>query len=121
MKSKWIEHKDKRVFYSDFSGSGVEAQALREEGREVIATVTQEPLNSVLALSDVAGSVGTPENLAVMRSIVSKTTPHIRKRAVVGVSAAQRALLEIVNRITGEKKFSAFATAEQALDWLVAE
>lgn len=119
MKSHWITHGGKRIFLVDYSNFGSDAALMREEAKAIVEAVTREPLNSVLALSDVRGTAGTPENLSVMKSVVARTNRHVRRRAVVGVSGPRQALLDIVNRVTGNKQFAVFPDLDQAKDWLV--
>ncbi len=121
MKSKWIEHKGKPILYVDCSNFGSDSEALREEARAIIALVIQQPENSIRALSNAQGTVGTPENLNIMKSIVTRTTRYVRKRAVVGVSGIRVALLDIVNRVAGGKPFAAFTDEAAAKAWLVQE
>ena len=121
MKSKWIDHKGCRILYVDCSNYGSDSAALREEARAIIALVTQQPENSVLALSNALGTVGTPENLNILKGIVTRTTRFVRRRAVVGVTGIRRTLLDIVNRAAGGKAFSAFTDESSALDWLVTD
>ena len=52
MRSKWIEHKGRKIFYQDFSCLFFNAADVKAELREVQAVVLAEPSNSVLALSD---------------------------------------------------------------------
>jgi len=119
MKSKWIEYKGQRLFYVDCSNFGADSAGLREEARAIITLVTQEPENSVRALSNTQGTTGTPENLDILKGIVTRTTRFVRKRAVIGVSGIRKSLLDIVNRVTGGKPFASFNDETAAKDWLV--
>ena len=121
MKSRWIEHKGTRIFYVDLTNFGSDSAALREEAQAIIALVTQQPENSVRALSNTQGTVGTAENLAILKGIVTRTSRFVRRRAVVGVSGVRKALVDAVNRATGGKHFSPFADEQSAKDWLVGE
>ena len=121
MKSRWIVHNGKRLFYADFSNFGADSAVLKEESKAVVALVTQEPLDSVLALSDVRGTTGTPESLAIMKGVVSRTTRYVRKRATVGLSGIRRALIDAVNRLSGAKQFTCFDDVKAAEDWLTEE
>lgn len=119
MKSRWIVHNDQRIFFVDFTDFGSDAAALRAEAKAIIETVTQEPLNSVRSLSDARGTVGSPETLSIMRSIVARTNRYVRRRAIVGMTGPRRTLIEIMNRITGAKQFAMFDDADAAKDWLL--
>lgn len=119
MKSRWITHKGKRVFYGDYSNFGFDVEALRTEMEQVIKTVCSEPLHSVLVVSDVRGTKGSPQALAVLENVIRKTTPHIKRRAAIGVSSLQRAFVDMLNKLTGNVAMRTFDDLEQAKDWLV--
>ena len=121
MKSRWITHHGKRIFLVDFTDFGSDTALVREEAKGIVEVVTREPLNSVLALSDVRGTAGTLDNVTVMKSVVTRTNRHVRRRAVVGVGGVRQALLDMVNRVTGSKQFAVFHDLEAAKDWLVEE
>ena len=119
MKSHWITHRGKRIFLVDLSNFGSDTALLREEAKGIVETVTREPLNSVLAVSDVRGTTGTLDNVSVMKSVVARTNRYVRQRAVVGVGGIRQTLLDMVNRVTGNKQFAVFQDIEAAKDWLV--
>ena len=119
MKSYWTTHKGKRIFVFDCSGFGSDAAALDAEAKAVVEVVTQEPLNSVLALSNGAGTTGTPAIMKILEATVSRTSPHIQRRAVIGITGMRRFLVDMVNRLSSGKPFSTFNSMEDALDWLV--
>jgi hypothetical protein len=120
MKSHWITHRGKRIFLVDYSDFGSNT-ALTEEANGIIEAVTRELPNSVLALSDVRGTTGTLDTLAIMKRVVTSTNRHVRRRAVVGVSGLRESLLDMVNRVTGNKPFAVFQDMEAAKEWLVKE
>lgn len=121
MKSRWIEHKGSRIFYVDLSDFGSDSAALHQEARAIIALVTQQPENSVRALSYAEGTVVTPENLTTIKTIVTLTNRYVLRRAVVGVSGLRKTLLDAVNRVAGGKPLASFPDEAAAKDWLVAD
>lgn len=121
MKSHWITHRDKRIFLVDYSNFGANTALIREEAKGIIEAVTHEPPNSVLALTDVRGTTGTLDTIAVMKRVVTSTNKHVRRRAVVGVAGLRESLLDMVNRVTGNKPFASFQDLEAAKEWLVKE
>ena len=52
MRSKWIEHKGKKIFYQDFSALFYNADAVKEELNAVQQVVLKEATDSVLVLSN---------------------------------------------------------------------
>jgi len=119
MKSHWITHQGQRIFYADYSNFGTDMSALKLELDAVVGTVAQEPLASVKVLNNVQGTTGAPGATAMLRETVSKTNPHVRKRAVIGLGGVRRGLLDIINVFTGRGTIHAFDTEQEALDWLV--
>jgi hypothetical protein len=120
MKSRWITHKGKQIFFVDFANFGTDNAGLRAEGQAVTATILKEPPGSVLVLSDVRGTVGSPDNLSAMQSIASQNSAHVARRATIGLEGSRRAFLNVINRFTGNQSLVAFDDEEQAKDWLVA-
>lgn len=118
MRSHWITHKGKKIFYADYSNFKLEG--LKEETAEVAPVLCKEPLNSVLVLTDVRGTYGTPDIVEHLKKLASKTQPHVHKRAVIGVTGVQTILLKAINKFSG-KETVPFDTVEEGLDWLVGE
>jgi len=120
MRSRWITHRGKAIFYCDYSGFRDDVQALEAENREVIAELTRQAPDSVLELVDVRGSIGSRDAVNLLKASASKTRPHIRKSAVVGVEGMVKVLAQAVSRFSG-LGITLFATEEEAKDWLVAD
>ncbi len=121
MKSHWITHKGKKIFYADYSNLGADTASLRAEAQAVVDVVSQEPPQTVLTLSNVEGTMGTPTALAIMEDTASKLNAHSQKRAVIGLSGLRKQFLTIVNKIASHNPLVAFDDIEQAKDWLVSD
>ena len=121
MKSHWVDHKGKRVFIAEYAYFGANSAALKRESDEIIDTLTQEPLNSVLSISNVEGTTATRENLQVLMDILPHTNKVIKKRCVIGVSGVRWTFVDAFNQLTGKAKLQSFRTLEDALDWIVQE
>jgi hypothetical protein len=120
MKSKLITHQDKRILLADFSGFGVDIKGVKAEMEAAIALAHQEPLNTLLTLTDVRGTAGAPTLLAQMKDTARKIAPHMRKHAVVGSGGMQSAFLNL-GKAAGNKAFVMFDDMDKAVEWLVAE
>ncbi len=118
MKSRWIVHQGKRIFYVDCTGFADDPAGLKEEGLAITAAIRKEPLDSVAALSDVRGVPETAQNVGVLLAIVQRTTGYVRKRAVVGLARSQATLLQAFNRFARGRDFMPFDDIDSALDWL---
>jgi hypothetical protein len=122
MKSHWITHQGRRVFYADYSNFGTNLAALQVELDAVAATLSQEPPGAVIVLNNMQGNIVAPGVTARLREAVTKTNPYVRKRAVIGLAGVpRRGLLDIVNVFAGRGAIHAFDDEQSALDWLVKE
>jgi len=121
MKSHWITHKGKQILLADYSNFGMNAPALQQEMEDAIALAQAEPLNSVLTLTDVRGTRGSPVTFNLMKNTAARIAPHARKRAVVGVTGIQRTFMDMINKLSDNKTFTLFDDLEIAKDWLVSE
>lgn len=118
MKSHWMIHQGKKIFYADYSHMGLEE--LKAEIASVEAILCSMPNNSVLSLADVSGTYGTPDAMKIIKGITAKTKSHVHKRAVIGVIGVQKVLLKAVNQFSGQETVP-FDSIDKALDWLVKE
>ncbi len=118
MRSKWIEHKGKKIFYQDFSALFFNAQAVKDELAAVQEIVLKEPMDSVLVLSNFKDTdIGT-NLMNDLNEASAKTKDHVHKTAVVGVTGFKRTLGDMLSRLTGQP-LKYFAYEEEAKDWLV--
>ncbi|MEW6403165.1 MAG: hypothetical protein AB1649_15320 [Chloroflexota bacterium] len=117
MRSKWIQHKGERILYQDFSNLFFQVAAVKQELVEVVSLVVNEPLNSVLVLSDFRDTQITSELMPIMNDSSKKTKDHVRKTAVLGVTGMKRTLGDLLSRITGQQLMY-FDDEAAAKDWL---
>ena len=120
MKSCWETHRDVRFFHFDISSFGLDDAGIIQEIDDADAIIMEEPLNSVLVLNDVRDSVGSMKVIQHLEVSAERSTPYIKRAAVVGVTGAKRILLEVVNRFS-RRPIVAFDDLEKAKDWLVTE
>lgn len=120
MKSKWIEHKGKQVFYQDFSNYFFNEKAVIEELREVQELVMSQPEDSVLVLSNFLNTEITSNLMPLLNESSSKTKKHVRKTAVLGITGVKRTLGDLLSRITGQPLMY-FNTELEAKEWLTKE
>lgn len=120
MRSRWIDHKGKNVFYQDFSGLMYDAAALKKELTQVQAEVISHPKNSLLILSDFRDTNMTSEMMPILNAASAITKDHVRKTAVLGVTGVKRTLADLLTRLTGQP-LKYFDSEVAAKDWLVIE
>jgi len=118
MRSKWIEHRDKKIFYQDFSGLMYDADALKKELTQVQAEVISHPKNSLLILSDFRDTNITSEMMPILNASSALTKDHVYKTAVLGVTGIKRTLADLLTHLTGQK-LKYFDSEVTAKDWLV--
>jgi len=123
MKSRWIIHNDKRIFIADYSEHDNNLNALRVEVAAVIETLSQEPFDSVLALTDVHYTFATDVRslTALLEDSFPKANPYIKKRAMIGLPECRRYLVPLFEPLTGSKQYRMFNRMRDALDWLASE
>ena len=117
MRSNWIEHKGKKIFYQDFSKHFYNSAAVKAELAEVQKVVLAEPLNSVLVLTDMRDTNIGSDLLPAMNAASSATKNYVRKTAVLGVAGMKRKLADLLTALTGQP-LKYFDDIDSAKDWL---
>ena len=120
MRSKWIEHKGKKIFFQDFSGLLYDTDALKKELTHVQAEVISHPKNSLLVLSDFRDTNINNEIMPILNTSSAITKDHVHKTAVLGVIGVKRTLADLLKRLTGQA-LKYFDSEEAAKDWLIEE
>ena len=118
MKSTWITHKEKKIFYADYSDFEKDFKKLKAEIDHANAVMLLEPKDSLLLLVNVDGTIGTSEITFYLKDAAIKVKKHVRKAAVIGVSGVRLALLRSVTYLSGMDVVP-FDDIEKAKDWLV--
>lgn len=118
MRSVWIDHNGKRIFYQDFSKNFYNAPAVKKELAEVQKVVTAEPRDSVLVLSDFRDTNVGNELLSSMNEASNATKAYVHKTAVLGVTGMKRKLADLLTALTGQP-LKYFDDIEAAKNWLV--
>lgn len=123
MKSRWIVHKDKRIFIADYSELEINLDAIHIEITAVIETLSLEPPDSVLALTDIYYTYATDVQslTALLEDVFPKVNPYIKRRAMIGLPECRRYLVPLFEPLTGSKRYRMFDKMRDALDWLASE
>jgi len=121
MKSHWIEHNGKRIFYADYSGFGDDTQQLKQEMEPAIQLISEQPPNSVLVLANLEGLDSSITTMNLLREMLPLANTAILKRAVLGISGSRRFLQTTMLNVTGNTSVKLFTSRELALDWLASE
>ena len=118
MRSQWLDHKGKRIFYQDFSKLFFNSAALKNELAEVQEIVKAQPLNSVRVLTDLRDTNIGSDALPAMNAASAATKDHVYKTAVLGVTGMKRKLADLLTALTGQP-LKYFDDIEVAKNWLV--
>jgi hypothetical protein len=118
MRSEWIEHKGKKIFYQDFSKNFYNSAVVKTELAEVQEIVKSQPLHSALVLSDFRDTNIGSDLLSEMNAASAATKDHVHKTAVLGVTGMKRKLADLLIAITGQP-LKYFDDIETAKNWLV--
>jgi hypothetical protein len=118
MRSTWIEHKGRKIFYQDFSRQFYNSAAVKAELDEVQKVVTEQPRDSVLVLSDFRDTSVGSDLLSSMNTASNATKNYVRKTAVLGVTGMKRKLADLLTALTGQP-LKYFDDLEEAKNWLV--
>jgi hypothetical protein len=118
MRSTWIEHKGKRIFYQDFSLQFDNSAAVKAELEEVQKVVIAQPRDSLLVLCDFRDTAVGSDLLSSMNAASNMTKDHVHKTAVLGVTGMKQKLADLLTSLTGQP-LKYFDDIEEAKDWLV--
>ena len=118
MRSKWIEYKEKRILYQDFSNLFYNTKAIKEELEAVEAIVLAEPENSVLVISNFTNTEITTELMPILNEASNATKSHVYKTATVGLTGFKRTLGDLLSRLTGQPLMY-FTNELEAKEWLI--
>ena len=118
MRSRWIEHKGKKIFYQDFSKNFYNSAVVKAELADVQQVVIAQPKDSVLVLSDFRDTNVGSELLSSMNAASTATKAYVHKTAVLGVTGMKRNLADLLTALTGQP-LKYFDDIEAAKSWLV--
>lgn len=112
-----IFHKEKKIYFSDWTNLKTPEQAIpvMNETSDFIVNLNQKNL---LEIIDVKGSFATSDVLKNLKEINNKVKSFSKKKAFVGLTTAQRIILNGINVFSGTQ-IQGFDNLEEAKDWLV--
>jgi hypothetical protein len=119
MKSRWVTHKDQKIFYYDYRDFGFDADGVKAEIEEVEDLVSQQPEHSMLILVDIRDTVISREVSAMVKENSQHTKPYAHRVAIVGVKGVVRVIADSIGRLTRGTPQAFFDDLKEAMDWLV--
>jgi hypothetical protein len=117
-RTRFIEHKDRKIVLMDFSHIIDEAtgEAAIAEAKRFVAA--QPRVRNLLTMVDATGARATAPLIEQLRDLAAHNTPWVLAGSVVGVNPILSLLLRIITSVTG-RKLAAFRTRDDAKEWLV--
>ena len=113
-----LTHNGKPVLMMDCSGCNPdELIAVFDEVEELVA---QESGRTLLIVADFTGAQFNKQAADRMKVVAAKDRAHVHRAALVGAEAIGEVYLREMESFSA-RKFLAFSTREEALDWLVSE
>jgi hypothetical protein len=116
---RFIEHNGVAVLLADYSGGITEAEGLTAIA-EVKRIASLQLPHTLLLLTDVSGAPFNTRLVEALKELAAYNAPYVRRAAVVGVAGLQKIIYSAVQRVS-KRQIPAFATRQEALDWLVRE
>ena len=113
----FADHAGAPILHVDYSGLA-DPEELRGVVRLAAAMVRQHPPDSLLVLVDLTGVPHTLVTAAIMQQGVAESRPHVRARAVYGLTPDAVASFDVATRLFGSPmaRFDDEASAEA---WLL--
>lgn len=118
-----------RVYFAEYEGTSIlhvnysgidDPDELRGVVREAAALVQRYPPGSLLVQVDVTGVPHSFVTAAIMQQGVAESRPHVRARAVVGVSPEAHGSFEVAAKLFGSP-MARFDDVDSAREWLIAQ
>lgn len=115
----YVEHRGKRILVIDLAH--LEPAAVQEEIAFARALIARLPADgSLLVCTDGTGAVYDHDTVHALGALSAHNRPHVRASATVVESPIKRAATTLVGMLS-RRKLHAFATREEALDWLAGQ
>jgi len=120
-RTRFIDHKGKKILLLDYTELGTSPEQLQEEIARTREIISSQPPGSVLTLTDVRGSRITPGNVKAMQELVRHNAPYVRWGAViVGLTGIYLTAFRAIQAVSRRRNLRAFNDLDEAKDWLAA-
>ena len=113
---QWIQHRGKRILYSELAGKNTEE--ILYEIAQVKVELEGKPLKSVLALINVKGGKISTEINNAFKKLAKDGDPYMKMTAIIGLEGLQTIMLNGILMFTRTKKVAVKNSKEEALDFL---
>jgi hypothetical protein len=114
-----LEYKGKKILCLDLCGLEVKDRGeIKTHVDNTKKIVEKYPLKSVLLILNVAQTGFNTEIAAIIADYATHNTPYVKASAIVGISGAQKMILNMIKAVTGRDYFLA-NTMQEAQEWLI--
>ncbi len=117
-KVRFIEHKEKKILFIDFSNAKEEEVLTTIEAAGVL--IRKEPEGSLLTLTDVTHTRYNGQVIESMKEYTSGNKPHVKAAAILGVNRIKKIIYNKVMEVA-KRKIQIFDTDVKAKDWLITQ
>ena len=118
-RTRFIEHRGKRILLLDYAGMRDPQEAIREV-RHSMEVVAQQPKSSLLVLTQVRDARYNAAVLQQMKELAAHNAPYVKASAIVGMSGLHRIAYQAVI-LFSKRNIRVFDTDEEALEWLASQ
>jgi hypothetical protein len=118
-RTRFIEHRGKRILLLDYSGVRDPQEAIREV-RHSMEVVARQPPASLLVLTQVRDARYNAAVLQQMKELAAHNAPYVRASAIVGMSGLHRIAYQAVI-LFSKRNIRVFDAESEALDWLASQ
>jgi hypothetical protein len=121
-RSRFIEHRGKRILLLDYTGMGKDMDELRGEIEKSKVRISSEAPGSVLIMTDVRGSHITPGAVRAMQELVKHNSRFVKWSAiVVGLTGVYLTAFRATQALSRRRNMKAFTSHDEAQEWLVTQ
>ena len=115
---RFLTHKGKQILLVDYTGCT--RQTLLDILKEREQLSLAQPKGSVLLLVDVTGAQFTKDTVEEIKKVAVRERDRVKRAAIVGVETIPKVFVDSVSTFS-VREYHAFATREDALNWLAQE
>lgn len=118
-RTRFLEHRGKRMLLLDYSGLGADPAELQAEIDRTKAIIAAETPGTVLTICDVRACKITPANVRAIQHLVQHNTPYVRWGAVVlGLTGVYLTAFRATQALSRRKNLRSFNDVDAAKEWL---
>ncbi len=118
MEVKWIEHKGKKILFSNYEGCKTSEEMISVLYQE--AEILRKQNGKTLVMANYEKSFGSSEYMSVLKDISHEVLKEkIERTATLGITGVKEALFKSYIFFTGQKNVKLFYDRDEALEWLI--